>query len=296
MGSKSAPEVYQQRMEQVFEGLPGVKVIMDDIIINGRNTAEHDTRLRTVLQRSRDSNLRLKKSKCHIQQSEVKFHGHVFSKDGLRTDLELEKVRAIVEMPRPTDEAAVQRLLGMVNYVSKFIPNLSDFTTPLRTLLHQNVLWHWEKQQETSFKAIKESLTLAPVLGYYDAQKALTVQVDASSTGLGAALIQENQAVPYASKALTSTQQKYAQIEKELLAVVFVSAKFAEYIAGRDVTIESDHKPLEAIMKKPLHVAPLRLQRMLVQLQRFPGITVVYKQGEILHLADALSRAHLEQY
>ena len=67
LGIKSAPEVYQQRMEQVFEGLPGMKVVMDDIIIHGRNTAEHDTQLRAVLQRSRDSNLRLKKSKCHIQ-------------------------------------------------------------------------------------------------------------------------------------------------------------------------------------------------------------------------------------
>ena len=144
MGIKSAPEVYQQRMEQVFEGLPGVKVIMDDIIIHGSNTAERDAPLRAVLQRSRDSNLRLKKSKCYIQQSEVKFHGHVFSQDGLKTDPE--KVRAIVEMPRPTDKAGVQRLLGMVNYVSKFIPNLSDLTTRLRTLLHQDVLWHWEKQ------------------------------------------------------------------------------------------------------------------------------------------------------
>ena len=78
MGIKSAPEVYQERMEQVFEGLLGVKVIMDDRIMHGRNTSEHDARLRVVLQRSRDSNLRLQKSKCHIQQSEVKFHGHVF--------------------------------------------------------------------------------------------------------------------------------------------------------------------------------------------------------------------------
>ena len=224
----------------------------------------------------------------------MKFHGLEFSKDGLRTDQE--KVRAIVEMPRLTDKAGVQRLLGMVNNVNKFIPNLSDLTTPLRTLLHQDVLWHSEKQQETSFKAIKESVTLAPVLGYYDVQKALMVQVDASSTGLGAALIQGNQPEAYASKALTPTQQKYAQIEKELLAVVFGCAKFAEYIVGRDVTVELDHKPLEAIMKKPLHVATLRLQRMLVQLQRFPGITVVYKPGESLHLADALSRAHLEEY
>ena len=184
----------------------------------------------------------------------------------------------------------------MVNYVSKFIPNPSDLTTLLRTLLHQDVLWHWEKQQKTSFKAIKESLTLAPVLGYYDAQKVLTLQVDASSTGLGAALIQENQPVAYASKALTPTQQKYGLVEKELLAVVFGCSKFAEYIVGHHVTVESDHKPLDAIMKKPLHVALLCLQRMLVQLQRVLGITVVYKRGKGLHLADALSRAHLEEY
>jgi len=120
----------------------------------------------------------------------------------------------------------------MVNYVSKFIPNLSDLTTPLRALGHQDVLWHCGKQQETSFRAIKESLTLAPVLGYYDRQKALALEADAKSTGLGAALIQGNQPVAYASKALTLTQQTYAQIEKELLAMVFGCATFAEYIDG----------------------------------------------------------------
>ena len=174
MEIKSAPEVYQQRMEQVFEGLPGVKVIMDDIIIHGRTGPEHDTRLRAVLQRAKDNNLRLKKSKCHIQQEEVKFHGHLFSHDGLKTDPE--KVRAIVEMPRPTDKSGVQRLLGMINYVSKFIPNMSDLTAPLRQLLHQDVEWHWEEQQEASFKAIKESLVRARILGYYDAKKSLTLQ------------------------------------------------------------------------------------------------------------------------
>jgi len=151
-------------MEQVFEGLPSVKVIMNDIIIHGHNTAEHDTQLRAVFQRSQDNNLRLKKSKCHIQQ-DMKFHGHVFTTDGLKADPE--KVSAVVQMPRPTDKAGVQRLLAMVNYASKFIPNMSDLTAPLRqSLLQQKVEWHWEEQQEASCKAIKESLVLAPVLQY----------------------------------------------------------------------------------------------------------------------------------
>ena len=117
MGIRSAPEVYPRRMEQVFEGIEGVKVIMDDIIIYGSSKEEHNTRLRDVLERARDNNLRLKNSKCHIEQEEVKFYGHVFTKDGLKTDPE--KVRAVVDMPRPTDKAGVQRLLGMVNYVVK---------------------------------------------------------------------------------------------------------------------------------------------------------------------------------
>ena len=129
MGIKSAPEVYQRRMEQAFEGLPGVKVIMDDIITQGCNKEEHDAQQRAVLQRARDNNLRLKKSKCHIGQVEVKFHGHVFTKDGLKTDPE--KVRAVVEMPRPTDQAGVKRLLGMVNYVSKFIPCWNEINPEL---------------------------------------------------------------------------------------------------------------------------------------------------------------------
>ena len=95
-------------MEQVFEGIQGIKVIMDDIITYGSNQEEHDTRLRDVLERARDNNLRLKKSKCHIQNEEVKFHGHVFTRDGLKPDPE--KVRAVVDMPRPTDKAEVQRL------------------------------------------------------------------------------------------------------------------------------------------------------------------------------------------
>ena len=145
---------------------------MDDIITYGSNQEEHDTRLRDVLERARDNNLRLKKSKCHIQKEEVKFHGHIFTKDGLKPDPE--KVRAVVDMARPTDKAGVQRLLGMVNYVNKFIPNMSDLTSPLRQLLHQDVEWHWEGQHETGFEKVKEALARSPVLGYYDAKKELT--------------------------------------------------------------------------------------------------------------------------
>ena len=101
--------------------------------------------------------------------------------------------------------------------------------------------------------------------------------------------------VAYASKVLTPTQQNYSQVEKELLVVTFGCSKFDEYVVGLDMTVESDHNALEAILKKPLYMAPLRLQRMLLQLQHYPGITVIYKKGETVHFADTLSRAYLNE-
>ena len=91
----------------------------------------------------------------------MKIHEHIFTNDGLKTDSE---VRAVAEMPQPKDKAGVKRLLGMLNYVSKLIPNMSDLTATPRQLILQDVEWHWHEKQEQSFKAIKEILAAVPVL------------------------------------------------------------------------------------------------------------------------------------
>ena len=134
-----------------------------------------------------------------------------------------------------------------------------------------------------------------PILRYYNLKEEVTLQCDASQSGLGAALMQFGQPVAYASRALTSTETRYAQIENELLAIVFACGRFEAYIYGRrEVNVESDHQPLEMIMKKSLNSAPKRLQRMLLQLQKF-NLTVQYKKGRLMHLADTLSRAYLSE-
>ena len=123
----------------------------------------------------------------------------------------------------------------------------------------------------------------------------MTLQCDASQSGLGAALLQNGQPVAYASRALTDTETRYAQIEKELLAIVFGCEHFEAYTYGRDIVhVETDHKPLEAIMQKQLYSAPSRLQRMLLRLQKF-NLKVRYKKGKEMFLADTLSRAHLTE-
>ena len=177
-----------------------------------------------------------------------------------------------------------------MNYLAKFLPKLSEVTEPIRQLTHKDVPWNWSASQANAFVLMKELVKEAPVLQFFDNHKPLMIQCDASEKGLGAALLQDGKPVAFASRALTDTETRYAQIEKELLAIVFSVEKFDQFTFGRTVTVQSDHKLLESILKKPLHRAPKRLQSMMLRLQRY-DILVSYVSGKLLYLADTLSRA-----
>jgi hypothetical protein len=295
-GICSAPEEFQRRMNITFENLKGTAVIADDLLVFGEGddieTArkDHDQNLRNALQRARERNLKMNKEKAKLRLTEVPYIGHLLTSDGIKPDPK--KVEAIQNMPQPTDVPSVKRFLGMVNYLSKFLPNISTITEPLRQLEAKDVEWHWDENQQKAFEEIKKLITCHPVLRYYDVAKEVTLQCDASQSGVGAVLLQEGQPVAFTSRALTSTERNYAQIEKELLAIVHACDRFDQYVFGRDITIETDHKPLEVILQKPLLAAPKRLQRMMMQLQKY-NLKVVYKRGSELYIADTLSRAYL---
>ena len=165
------------------------------------------------------------------------------------------------------------------------MPNLFDVTEPLRRLLDKDVQWHWTNTHEKSWKQVKQFIRREPVLKYFDPSKEVTLQCDASESGLGAIILQEGQPVAFTSRALTSTDRNYAQIEKELLSIVHGCKRFDQYVYGRPSTVQTDHKPLESIFKKSLLLAPKRLQRMLLQLLRY-SLNIVYKPGKELFIAD----------
>ena len=139
------------------------------------------------------------------------------------------------------------------------MPKVSEVMEPIRNLTCKESEWNWTHEHNEAFMRIKEMATTAPLLKYYNPQEELTIQCDASDRGLGAALLQKGSPVDFASRAMTETESRYAQIEKELLSVVFALDKFEQYAHGRPVTVESDHKPVETIAKKPLRCAPKRL-------------------------------------
>lgn len=132
-GIKSAPEIFQKAIERITEGLVGTRVYIDDIVVWGNTRQEHDERLTRLLQRVQESGLKLNKEKCQFGVKEVVFLGDKISGEGVEPVHS--KVQAIQEMPHPTDKKGVLRALGMINFLSKFIPNLSSKTTCMRELL-----------------------------------------------------------------------------------------------------------------------------------------------------------------
>lgn len=120
-----------------------------------------------------------------------------------------------------------------------------------------NAQFAWSKQHDKAFDEVKKLVASHPVLKYYDINEEVTIQCDASERGLGATLLQNGQPLAFASRTLSEVEQRYAQIEKECLAIVFGCQKFSQYITRREkVTIESDHKPLQSIFKKSLLHTP----------------------------------------
>lgn len=298
-GISPASEIYQMHQHEILNGLKGVETIADDILVYGvgdtyeEALADHNRNLEALLTRLKSANLKLNKEKVKLCQKEVLFYGHILTNHGVKADPA--KVSAINQTKTPTNPQELQRFLGMTTYLAKYIPHLSAEATNLRELLKrsesQDKKWCWESSHQNTFETLKKLVTEAPVLAYYDTNRPITIQCDASSMGLGAVLLQENRPVAFASRTLSSAEKNYVQMEKEALSILFGCRRFDQYVNGRsNITVQTDHLPLITIFKKPLVDAPKRLQRIMMGLQRY-GLKVVYVKGKEMYIADFLSRA-----
>ncbi|KAE8739942.1 hypothetical protein FOCC_FOCC014553, partial [Frankliniella occidentalis] len=155
-------------------------------------------------------------------------------------------------------------------------------------------VYRFKKLPFGAFQQLKNSICQAPALRPYDSTKPMIVQADASQTGLGACLLQEGTLVSAVSRKLTETEQNYAQIEKEMLALWFAASKFEKFIYGmRHVTFHTDHQPLVSICKKPLYqITNNRLKRLRLKMLKFQP-QVQYIPGKYMYLADLLSRQYI---
>ena len=290
-GITSAPERFQRRMSELLQGIDGVVVLVDDTLITGRTKEEHDRRLNQVLTRLEKAGLTLGLEKCAFDQSSVKFLGQVVDRNGVRPDPD--KVNAIQEMSPLRNVSKLRRFLGMINQQSKFAPCLAENTKPLRDLLSKKNHWSWTSVHQETFDSLKKSLSTDVTLGLYDPNRETTLSADASSYGLGAVLRQKQpdgtvKPIAYASRSMTNTEQRYAQIEKEALAC----ERFQHYLVGARFVVETDHKQLVPLLStKALNQVPIRVQCFRLRLMTSQSRTYLKE----LHTADTLSRAPLSR-
>uniref|UniRef100_A0A3B3HLM4 Gypsy retrotransposon integrase-like protein 1 n=1 Tax=Oryzias latipes TaxID=8090 RepID=A0A3B3HLM4_ORYLA len=232
--------------------------------------------------------------KCEFSKDKISFVGHCVTADGVSPDPN--KVKALMEMPEPQDVEGVRRVMGMANYLGKFLPHLASFSKPLRDLLCEKNEWHWGNAQKEAFQKLKTELSSPRVLASYSIDAKTCVAADASSYGLGAVLTQEQKdgtwrPVVFISRGLTPAEKHYAQIEKEALAVTWACERLAPYIHGLRVRLETDHKPLVPLLStKALDELLPRVLRFRLRLMKFT-FDIVHVPGKCLITADTLSRA-----
>ena len=300
-GVASAPAVFQRTMENLLKGLNNVCIYLDDILVTGSSESDHLKNLATVLEKLEEAGVRLKKSKCHFMLSSIEYLGHKISEKGIQPTEE--KVRAIVKAPAPNNVTQLKAFLGMLNYYAKFLPNLSSKLAPLYRLLQKNTPWSWGEEQRQAFQQAKVALTSAKVLVHYDPSQKLILSCDASPYGVGAVLSHKledgtEHPVAFASRSLSPAEKKYAQLNKEGLAIVFGVRHFHHYLLGRRFTIYSDHKPLQYLFSEDKAIptmASSRIQRWALTLSAY-DYDIVFKPGSQHANADVLSRLPLPEH
>ncbi|KAL1454662.1 hypothetical protein WDU94_010876 [Cyamophila willieti] len=267
-------------------------VYFDDILIATETEQEHHETLKALFEKALEINVKFNEQKFQFMNTKIKYLGHIFSEQGC--ELDPDRVEAISELKPPTNVKELRSMLGMINYVRDFIPNMSDLTAPLRELLKKQISWYWSDRQQQSFDKLKTLLSNAPVLRNFDCNLDVKIQTDASLEGLGCCLIQNRQPVAFASRSLTPTEKNLPIIELETVAIAFSCRKFHKYIWEKSV-VESDHLPLVSIFNKNLcDIASERIVKLRLDLMRY-DLKITYLQGTKMFVADLLSRNYCKQ-
>ncbi|XP_036149749.1 uncharacterized protein LOC118647910 [Monomorium pharaonis] len=290
-GLKNAPPTFQRMMNRGLKGLIGNNclVYIDDIIVYGKTIEEHNKNLRILFERLRQVGLKLQPDKCEYLKPELEYLGHVISEQGIQPNPNrIEKVKTY---PVPRNPKEIKQFLGLVGYYRKFIKDFSKIAKPLTRLLQKSSTFQWTNEQQHSFESLKSKLITQPVLSYPDWNRPFVLTTDASNEAIGAILSQgtigKDKPLAFAFRTLNKAETRYSTTEKELLAIVWATKHFRQYLYGKKFTIVTDHKPLVWLMnvKDPNS----RLMRWRLKLEEF-DYKIVYKPGKTNTNADGLSR------
>jgi len=290
-GLCNAPATFERLMEKILNQLlfKICLVYLDDVIIYSDNFEEMLSRLERVFARLRSANLKLNPKKCSFFKKEIKYLGHVVSKEGIKTDPE--KISAVRDWPIPRTKKQVRSFLGFCSYYRKFVKGFSLIAKPLFSLTENSAKFVWTEKCGEAFKVLKERLITSPILSYPNSQGRFILDTDASNHGIGAVLSQKQgkteKVIAYFSRVFNKSERNYCVTRKELLAIVESLKSFHHYLYGNRFIVRTDHISLRWLMSfKNLEG---QLARWLERIQQY-DFEIIYRKGKSHGNADGLSR------
>lgn len=297
-GLSNSPDVFQDQIQNYFGDIPNVITWFDDLLVMGETEEAHDKTVREVIKRAKQIKAKFNKDKLQYKLKEIKYIGQIFSEKGMEMDKD--RVKSLLSLEAPRNIAELRRIIGSFNYVRRYVPEMAELMAPLCQLLKKDVLFQWLPIHDKNFSELKKKVSEAPALSAFDSKKEIIMQCDASQNGIGSCLFQKDdnnclRLVACVSRTMNNCELNYSQTEKELLAIYFGTQKFHKYIYGaKNIQVQTDHKPLISIIKKPItKVGSPRLRRLCLKLLNY-RLNLNYIPGKDIHFADMLSRCSIK--
>ena len=295
-GLRNAVQSFQRFINRVMSDLDFIFNYLDDILIFSSTPEEHEKHFRIVLERLKESGLRLNLSKCELGKSEIVFLSHLVNHEGSKPCAE--KVEAILEYPKPSTVADLHRFLGMINFFRRSIPHAAAIQAPLYEYMHNTkkndqTPMAWTPEAEQAFEQCKTSLAKATLLSNPSTEAETRLVTDASDFAMGASLEQyiDNiwKSLAFFSRKFSSSQRNYSAYDRELTAVYESIKYFKYFLEGRNFKIVTDHKPLVYAFSQKADKASPHQCRQLCFISKFTT-AFEYLPGSANVAADALSQ------
>ena len=287
MGLCNSPDIFQERMSNLFSDLENVRAYIDDLLnITSGDYNDHLNKLEIIFQRLQKAGLKVNAKKSFFARSELEYLGYWITREGIQPLPK--KVEAIHNIATPTKCKELRRFIGMVNYYRDMWVRRSDILAPLAALTSDKTPWKWTEEHQTAFETMKKVITRETMLAYPKFNEPFHIYTDASDKQLGAVISQDDRPIAFYSQKLAPAQTRYMTTERELLAIVETLKEFRNILFGQKLIVHTDHKNL---LYKNFNTH--RVMRWHLIVEEF-GPEFRYIEGPKNVVANALSRLDMQ--